>query len=79
MTQTSGRLFDDLAKVMTDMAGTAQGMRNEVDNAMRGKFEAVLQDFDIVQREEFDAMKEMLLKLRSENEELKKRIEKLEA
>ncbi len=79
MTQTSGRLFDDLAKVMTDMAGTAQGMRNEVDNVMRGKFEAVLQDFDIVQREEFEAMKEMLLKLRAENEDLKKRLEKLES
>ena len=78
MTQTSGRLFDDLAKVMTDVAGTAQGMKNEVDNVVRGKLEAVLQDLDVVQREEFEAMKEMLLKLRSENEELKQRLDALE-
>ncbi len=78
MTQTSGRLFDDLAKVMTDVAGTAQGMKNEVDNVMRGKLESVLQDLDVVQREEFEAMKEMLFKVRSENEDLKQRLDALE-
>ncbi len=78
MTQTSGKLFDDLAKVMTDVAGTAQGMKNEVDNVVRGKLEAIMQDLDLVQREEFEAMKEMLLKVRSENEALKQRLDDLE-
>ena len=79
MPQTTGRLFDELAKLMTDAAGAVQGARGEIDNAMRSKAEKVLQDLDIVQREEFEAVKTMALKSREENEQLKARIKELEA
>jgi BMFP domain-containing protein YqiC len=78
MPQTTGTVFDELAKLMTDAAGAMQGARGEVDNALRSKAEQVLRDLDIVQREEFEAVKAMAQKAREENDELRARIEALE-
>jgi len=79
MTQTNNRFFDELAKLMTDTAGAAQGMRKEVEGFMRAQGERVLRDMDVVQREEFDAVKAMAQKAREENERLEARIAALEA
>ncbi len=78
MTQTTNRLFDELAKLMTDATGAAQGLRGEMDNLIRSQAEKVLRDLDVVQREEFDAMKAMALKAREENAQLEKRIAEME-
>lgn len=78
MTQTSNRLLDEFAKLMTDMAGVAQGMRREVETAFRSQAERFLNEMDIVQREEFEAVKEMAARARQENEALKARIVALE-
>ena len=79
MTQTNNRLFDELAKVMTDAAGAAQGIRREVENVVRGQADRVMADMDIVRREEFEAVKEMAEKARLENEALAEQIAQLEA
>jgi BMFP domain-containing protein YqiC len=79
MTQTSNRLLDEFAKLMTDMAGVAQGMRREVETAFRSQAERFLNDMDLVRREEFDAVKEMAARARDEADSLKKRISALEA
>lgn len=78
MTQTSSRLFDELAKLMTDAAGAAQGVRSEVESVMRSQAERILNELDIVQREEFEAVREMAQKAREENMRLEKRIAELE-
>lgn len=79
MPQTSSRLFDDLAKLMTDAAGAADGVRREVEGVMRAQGERVLGAMDLVQREEFEAVKAMAVKARAENEALAARIAALEA
>jgi BMFP domain-containing protein YqiC len=79
MTQTSNRLFDEMARLMNDAAGVAQGVRREFDTLFRGQAERVLRDLDVVQREEFEAIKEMARLAREENELLRARIEALEA
>jgi BMFP domain-containing protein YqiC len=79
MTQTSNRLLDEFAKLMTDAAGVAQGVRREVETAFRSQAERFLSEMDIVQREEFDAVREMAGRAREENESLKKRVAALEA
>jgi BMFP domain-containing protein YqiC len=79
MTQTSNRLLDEFAKLMTDMAGVAQGVRREVETAFRSQAERFLNDMDLVQREEFEAVREMASRAREENESLKKRLAELEA
>lgn len=79
MTQTSNRILDEFAKLMTDAAGAAQGMRREVETIMRAQGERILGSMDLVQREEFEAVKEMATKAREENAQLSERIAKLEA
>ena len=79
MTQTTGRFFDELGKLITDAAGAADGVRKEVENVVRAQAERVLRDLDVVQREEFEAVKAMAQKARDENDALKARISALEA
>ena len=79
MTQTTNRLFDEMARLMNDAAGVASGVRREFDTMMRTQAERILRDLDVVQREEFEAAKEMARLAREENEALKARIATLEA
>jgi BMFP domain-containing protein YqiC len=79
MTQTTGRFFDELGKLITDAAGAADGVRKEIESVVRSQAERVLRDLDVVQREEFEAVKAMAQKAREENERLKERIAALEA
>jgi hypothetical protein len=78
MTQTSNRIFDEMARLMNDAAGVAQGVRREFDTLFRAQAERILRDLDMVQREEFEAVKDMARLAREENEALKARIEALE-
>jgi BMFP domain-containing protein YqiC len=81
MNTTGGpnRIFDEFAKLMTDAAGAAQGVKREVETAFRAQAERFLNSMDLVQREEFEAVKEMAAKARDENERLAARIASLEA
>jgi len=79
MTQTTGRFFDEIGKLITDAAGAADGFRKEVETIVRAQAERILRDLDIVQREEFEAVKAMAQKAREENESLKARVAELEA
>jgi BMFP domain-containing protein YqiC len=79
MVQTTGRLYDEIAKLMNDAAGVAQGVRREFDTVLRTQAERVLRDLDVVHREELEAVKEMARLAREENESLKARVAALEA
>jgi len=79
MVQTTNRFFDEVARVMNDAAGVAQGVRREFETLFRAQAERILRDLAVVQREEFDAVKEMAQRAREENEALKARIAALEA
>jgi BMFP domain-containing protein YqiC len=74
MPQTSSRMFDDIAKLMSDAAGAADGMRREVEGVMRAQGERVMGAMDLVQREDFEAVKAMAVKAREENEKLAARL-----
>ena len=79
MTQTTNRFFDEMARLMNDAAGVAQGVRREFDTLVRNQAERVLHDLDVVRREEFEAVKDMARLAREENEALKARVVALEA
>jgi BMFP domain-containing protein YqiC len=79
MTQTNNRILDDIAKLMTDAAGAAQGVRREVSGVVRSQVDKLLADVDVVRREEFEAVKAMAEKARAENERLEARLVELEA
>ncbi|AIM00292.1 hypothetical protein EME01_31660 [Sinorhizobium meliloti] len=79
MSTGANRILDDLARLMTDAAGAAQGVRREVEAAFRAQTENWLNSLDVVKREEFEAVKEMAARARDENDALLARIEALEA
>ncbi|MCA0255469.1 MAG: accessory factor UbiK family protein [Proteobacteria bacterium] len=79
MTTGPSRIFDEFAKLMTDAAGAAQGMKREAETMLHSQTERVLNGLDLVKREEFEAVREMAIKARDENDALKARIEALEA
>jgi BMFP domain-containing protein YqiC len=79
MTQTNNRIFDEFAKMMTDAAGAAQGLKREVETMVRSQGEKWLRDMDVVQREEFEAVKAMAAQARAENDELRQKLTELEA
>lgn len=78
MTQTSSRFFDEIARLMNDAAGVAQGVRREFDTLFKTQAERWLRDMDLVKREEFEAVKDMARLAREENETLKARLDTLE-
>ncbi len=79
MAQTTNRFFDEVARLMNDAAGVASGVRREFDTLFRTQAERILNDLDVVKREEFEAVKEMARLAREENEALKTRISELES
>lgn len=78
MTQTQNRLFDEMARLMGDAAGVAQGVKREAETMFRSQMERFVADMNLVKREEFDVVKDMASKARAENEDLKKRVADLE-
>ena len=79
MTTTSSRFFDELAKLMSNAAGAAQGVRKEFDSMVRTQMERAMSGMDIVQREEFEAVRDMAARAREENERLAARLAELES
>jgi BMFP domain-containing protein YqiC len=76
---TQNKFFDDISKLMTNAMGVAHGARTEAENAMKGWVDRWLADRDFVTREEFEAVREMAIKARTENAQLKARLDALEA
>lgn len=79
MVTTSSRILDDIARLATDAAGAAQGVRREVETVVKTQIERLLRDLDVVTREEFEAVREMALLAREENDRLGARLAALEA
>lgn len=79
MRDTTTRILDDLAKLATEAAGAAQGLRRDAETALRSGLERMLRDLDLVTREEFDAARDMAVLAREQNEKLEARIAALEA
>lgn len=79
MTTGPNRIFDDFAKLMSDAAGAAQGMRREAETMFQAQAEKFLASMDLVQREEFEAMKEAALSASTQAEALAERVDALEA
>jgi BMFP domain-containing protein YqiC len=77
--QTDNRFLDGMARFLTNAAGAAQAFTAEVETMVKGKIERMIADLDFVPRDEFDAVKAMAAKARSENEKLAARVAELEA
>jgi hypothetical protein len=77
--QTDNPFLDGMAKFFTDAAGAANSLRTEIDTFVRQRMERLVADMNLVSREEFEAVKAMAAKARTENELLAARVSSLEA
>src|SRR5216683_3001180 len=76
--QTDNPLLDDLARVASGALGALTGLRAEIEARVRDQLERVLSRMDLVTRDEFDAVRAMAAKARSEQEALLARLAELE-
>ncbi|MEK7265778.1 MAG: accessory factor UbiK family protein [Pseudomonadota bacterium] len=77
--QTQSPIFDEIAKMMSEAAGAVDGVRREAETVARGQLQRLLSDMDLVARDEFEAVRDMAVAARAENERLAARIAELEA
>ncbi len=59
MSQNS-RIFDDIGRLMNEAAGVADGVRREIETAVKSQVERFVNDMDLVKREDFDALRELV-------------------
>lgn len=77
--QTENRLLDDLARVAYGAFGAVAGVRTELETRLKEQVERILGHMNLVRREEFDAVRAMAAKARTEQEALAARLAALEA
>jgi len=78
MSQTGNPIVDNFARLMTDAAGVATGMKREAEGVMKSQLERLIRDLDVVSREEFEAVRTMAILACEENERLAARLAALE-
>lgn len=77
--QSENPLIADFVKLMNSAAGTLAGMTREARDSARERMKEAMGGLDFVSREEFDAVKDMAASAREANEDLKARLNALEA
>ena len=65
--QSKNRFLDDFAKIMTNAAGAARSVGQEMETMVRQQAERVMANFDVVPRDEFDALKARVAKLEQQS------------
>lgn len=76
---TTSRIFDDIGRLMNDAAGLADGVRREVETAVKAQAERFVADMDLVKRDDFDALRELVQAQGEEISQLRKEIVALRA
>ena len=69
--QTRNPFLDELAKLTTDAMGLAQAAGEEAKTALRAQADRLAAEFDLIRRDEFEALKAELAALRAELATLK--------
>ena len=77
MRDEKNKLLDDLTGLATGLGIAAQGVREEVEQAMRSRIDAILSENGMVSREEFEAVREIALAAREENVALRAELDAL--
>ena len=79
MAQASSRLFDNVGRMMNDAAGVADGVRREVEGMVRAQAERFVMDMNLVKREDYDALRELVQAQSAELKALKAEVAALKA
>ena len=79
MSSPRPRIFDDISKLFNDAAGAARGLGQEAESMIKTQVERLLANVDVVNREEFEVVRDMAVAARNANDALERRIAELEA
>ena len=77
--QTQNPFFDDIARMAGGALGALSGLKAEIETLVRQQFERVMAGADMVPRDEFEAVRALAIKARTEQEDLAERVAALEA
>ena len=77
--QTQNPFFDDLARMAGGALGALSGLKAEVEALVRQQVERFMAGADMVPRDEFEAVRALAIKARTEQEDLEVRVAALEA
>ena len=69
--QTQNPFLDEMAKLTTAAMGLAQAAGEEAKAAFRSQADRIAAEFDLIRREDFDALKAEVAALRAEVEALR--------
>ena len=56
----SSKVFDDIGRLMNDAAGVADGVRREAETAFKSQMERIVADLNLVRREDYDVLREIV-------------------
>lgn len=76
--QKDNPFFEDVSKFASGAMGAIMDMKREIDQLVKSQVEKLLSGMNLVTREEFDVVKAMAEKARTENEALAARLDALE-
>ncbi|WDR04078.1 accessory factor UbiK family protein [Devosia algicola] len=68
----NNKVFDGLGRVMNEAAGVADGLRREVETAVKSQGQRIVADMDLVKRADFDALRELVQVQSEEIDQLRK-------
>jgi BMFP domain-containing protein YqiC len=74
MATGTSRIFDDLGRLMNEAAGVADGVRREVETVIKSQGERIAADMNLVKREDFDALRELVMAQGEEIVQLRKEL-----
>ncbi|HUV32756.1 MAG TPA: accessory factor UbiK family protein [Devosiaceae bacterium] len=73
------KIFDELGRLMNDAASVADGIRREVETVVRSQMERIVADLDLVKRDDFEALKELVRNHSDEIAGLRKELDALKS
>lgn len=76
--QSKSKPLDDITNLVTNAVGAVKGVGDEMKAMGRAQAERLISDMDLVSRDEFEILKEMLLTAKAENEALAKKVASLD-
>lgn len=75
---TKEKILDDMARMAGGAVGTISSIRGQMKEEIRLRVDEMAMRLDLVPREDFERIEDMLKQARIEQEDLRARIEKLE-
>ena len=77
MNDARTKIVDDVSNLLSGLGIAAQGVREEVEQAISAQMDRLISDASLVTREEFEAVRDIAMAARAENQALKAALDAL--